>query len=189
MNFIPDQPKSAQSVPYFEDVSAQDGWQGQTTQKSVETLKSEITSAVSRLGGMVVGFQKGTFRLDEKDRMGFRVHYTVEALDGKLIPGKIEIAALPVKESVRFRRGGSTSKERRQEQSLKMSLFMFRDALNGLWFLQQLSPGYAPLMPFILGNKEGQTISQLWSESSVMSRLLPPGADGDFIEGDVREVK
>ena len=185
MNFIPDQPKEVQSVPYFDDVTVAEGWQGQTTQKSVETLKSEITSAISRLGGMVVGFQKGTFMLNGKNREGFRIHYTIEAGDGKLIPGKIEIAALPVRDSVHYRRGMTATKERRLEQSLKMSLFMFRDAMYGLWFLQQLSPGYAPLMPFILANKD-QTISQLWAESPVMSRLLPQPENGEeFVEAKI----
>jgi len=187
MNFIPEQPNIASNVPFFDDVTSDAGWQGQTTGKTVETLKSEITSAISRLGGMVVGFQKGTFLLDGQNREGFRVHYTIESNDGKLIPGKIEIAALPVKERVNYRRGSMATKERRQLQSLKMSLFMFREAINGLWFLQQLSPGYAPLMPFILANKD-QTISQLWAESSIMSHLLPEYIEGDdFIEAEIKD--
>jgi len=184
MNFIPEQPKALTNVPYFEDVSGDSGWQGQTTGKSVETLKSEITSAISRLGGMVVGFQKGVFQIEEIQREGFRVHYTIEAPDGKLIRGRWGIAALPIKKYRRSFRGT----DRRQEQSLKMALYMLRDAINGLWFLQQLSPGYAPLMPFMLADKE-HTISELWSKSPVMSRLLPPGEDSDFIEGEVKEIK
>ena len=183
MNFIPDQPKQAAEVPYFDDVSSDAGWQGQTTTKSIETLKSEITSAISRLGGMVIGFQKGMFQTGKQKREGFRIHYTIEAPDGKLIPGRLDIASLPVKDDYRIRR----SMDRRQEQSLKMSLYMLRDAINGLWFLQQLSPGYAPLMPFMLANKD-QTISQIWSESSTMNNLLPPG-NKDFVEAEIREVK
>lgn len=180
--FIPDQPKQAQDVPYFDDVTSDAGWQGQTTTKSIEALKSEITSAVSRLGGMVVGFQKGTFMTGEIRREGFRIHYTIEAPDGKLVPGRLDVAALPVKDVWRARH----STDRRREQSLKMSLYMLRDAINGLWFLQQLSPGYAPLMPFMLADKE-RTISQLWSESAAMSNLLPPGEE--FVEGEVKIVR
>jgi hypothetical protein len=172
MNFIPEQTKNSADVPYFDEVTGGAGWQGQTTNKS----------AISRLGGMVVGFQKGAFQTGEKSREGFRVHYTIEAPDGKLVPGRLDIAALPVRNNRRSYQGA----DRRKEQSLKMSLFMLRDAINGLWFLQQLSPGYAPLMPFMLADKE-HTISQLWSESAVMSRLLPAG-DEDFIEGDVKEA-
>lgn len=53
-NFIPDQPKKAADVPYFDDVSSDAGWQGQATTKSIETLKSEIVQAVCRLGGLVI---------------------------------------------------------------------------------------------------------------------------------------
>ncbi|KKT30339.1 MAG: hypothetical protein UW18_C0018G0017, partial [Microgenomates group bacterium GW2011_GWF1_44_10] len=97
MNFIPEQTKTAASVPYFEDVSSDAGWQGQTTNKTIATLKSEITASISRLGGMIVGFQKGIFNTDDKSRDGFRIHYTIETPDGKLIPGRIDIAALPTR--------------------------------------------------------------------------------------------
>ena len=56
---------------------------------------------------------------------------------------------------------------------------------NGLWVLEQLSPGYAPLMPFLLVDKE-HTVSQLYSEGTAMTNLLP--ANAEFIEGKVRTV-
>jgi len=183
-NFIPDQPKQAADVPWFDDVSSDAGWQGQTTTKSVETLKSEIVQAVSRLGGMVTGFQKGTFQIGEKKREGFRMTYTIETGDGKLIPGRMDIAALPVKNTYSAR----SSYEKRAEKSLKMALYMLRNSIDGLWFLQQLSPGYAPLMPFMLSGSGDLTVSQLWSESALMTNLLPPG-ESDFIDGEAREVK
>ena len=180
MNFIPEQTKTAASVPYFEDVSSDAGWQGQTTNKTIATLKSEITASISRLGGMIVGFQKGIFNTDDKSRDGFRIHYTIETPDGKLIPGRIDIAALPTRPYTRRGRGAEITRE---ERSLRMSLYMFRMAMDGQWFLQQLSPGYAPLMPFMLATKD-QTVSQLWSEGSTMKALLPP-SNSDFIDAEV----
>ena len=177
-NFIPDQPKLAQDVPFYEDVTGSNGWQGQTTTKSVDTLKSEITVAVSRLGGMVTGFQKGTFQVGKQERQGFRVNYSIETPDGKMIPGRIDIAALPV------RKAPINSYNTRCDKSLKMALFMLRDAFDGLWFLQQLSPGFAPLMPFMLSGKKDLTISQLWNETAMMDNLLPSNIS-DFIEGEV----
>lgn len=179
MNFIPEQMKTAENVPYFDDVSGDGGWQGHTTRKTVEALKSEISVVMGRLGGMVTGFQKGVFETNEKGRDGFRVHYTIETPDGKLVPGRLDIAALPIRKSTRTRGSENT----RKEQSLKMALYMMREAMDGLWFLQQLSPGYAPLMPFMLADKE-RTVSQLWSESAVMGRLLPPG-ESEFVDGEV----
>ena len=62
-----------------------------------------------------------------------------------------------------------------------MALFMLREALNGMWLMQKIIPGYAALMPFMIA-QEGKTLTQLWSENSVMSNLLPPGED--FVEGE-----
>lgn len=71
MNFIPDTPKKVKEVPYYEDVSSKDGWQGQQTTKSMERLKQEVTDAVERLGGVVRSFQSGTFMMggDEARRL------------------------------------------------------------------------------------------------------------------------
>lgn len=179
MNFIPTQPEKAQDVPYYEDVTSQDGWQGQDTTKSMETLKSEVVQAISRLGGLVVGFQRGKFETEVGAREGFRIHYSIEASNGKMVAGRIDIAALPIKSDISYRR----TSEQRQERSLKMALYMFRNSMKGVWFLQQLSPGYSALMPWMLvDGKEGKTISQLWSESTVMKNLLPPG-ESEFVDG------
>lgn len=183
MNFIPQQPEvEAKDVPYFDDVTNEAGWQGHSTGKSMDTLKSEIISAISRLGGLVSGFQRGIFLINDKERDGFQIHYVVERPDdGAIFPGRIDIAALPVKRGHKLQR----SLDKRRERALKMALYMLRMALNGTWFLQQLSPGYAPLMPWMLA-KDDKTIAQLWNESGVMINLLPP-AGTDFVEGEFEE--
>jgi hypothetical protein len=175
MNFIPETPKSSVKVPYYDDVTREAGWQGQTTTKNLERLKSEIVESINRLGGMVMRFQRGKFQIETQTREGFRIHYIIETNNGASIPGRIDIAALPV------RAGNRSSLNTRLDKSLRMSLFMLRTALDGTWFLQQLSPGYAPLMPWMLAEGE-KTITQLWQESSVMQNLLPPG-ETDFVEG------
>jgi len=182
-NFIPEQPKVSQDVPYYDDVLGSDGWQGQTTGKSIETLKSEIVTAVSRMGGLVSGFMKGSFQTGKIKREGYRVIYSIQAPNGNMIPGQIDIAALPC----RWNNRGQASFDKRQQQSLRMALFMLAASIRGLWFLQQLSPGYAGLMPFMLVEGTNKTISQFWSESPVMSNLLPP-PESDFIDGQY-EVK
>lgn len=184
MNFIPDQPKQASDVPYFDEVTKDAGWQGHTTSKSIETLKAEITASIGRLGGMVTGFQRGTFQVNNKKRDGFQLHYVIEAADGKMLRGRIDIAALPVEDTYDRRR----SWESRRERSLKMALYMLRMALDGTWFLQQLSPGYSALMPWMLYS-DGKTITEHWAESPVMSNLLPPPPDEDFVDGEVRDAE
>ena len=183
MDFIPDQPKAIEDVPYYDDATSESGWQGQSTTKSIETLKSEVVMSISLLGGMVTGFQRGKFIIGDKEREGFRLHYVIEAADGHMAPGRMDIAGLPVKNDFSLRKSYDT----RREKSLKMALYMLRIALDGARFLQILSPGYAALMPWMLGRGE-KTITQLWTESTIMQNLLPP-ADSDFVEGEYKTAQ
>lgn len=175
MQFVPEQEKKALAVPYFEEAARSDGWQGHTTTKSIERLKSEVTESITRLGGFVSGFMGGAFKIENQVRHGFQIHYSITGADGRFVPGRLDIAALPVKDK--------WSDDKRQK-SLRMALYMLKIGLDGMWFFQQLSPGYAPLMPWMLASPDGKTVSQLWAESSVMNNLLPPG-DADFIEAEV----
>ena len=176
MNFIPTE-QEAQEVPYFEDVSGEGGWQGHATGKSLATLITEVSSSIARLGGIVTGFQRGTFAFGDKTRDGYRIGYFIEAPNGNTMPGRLDIAALPVRKDTRRRK----SHESYREKSLRMALYMLRNALDGLWFLRQLSPGYAPLMPWMLDYHTDKTITELWSETRIMSNLLPRGEE--FTEG------
>jgi len=170
--------KKAQKVPFYEEASREEGWQGYSTTKSIKTLQAEIGDAVGRLGGIVSGFQRGTFQIDAQTREGFQVHYSIQNPGGQLVPGRMDVAALPVK---------NKWDAAKKEKSLRMALYMLRNALDGMWFMQQLSPGYAALMPWMIG-VDGKTITQLWSESSTMNRLLPP-SDSEFIIAEVTEAK
>jgi hypothetical protein len=146
----------------------------QLANSNYPTLQSEVTQSISRLGGLVISFQKGAFQ-GEVIRDGFRIHYAITATDGHQVPGRIDIAALPA------------YSDKRRDASLRMALYMLRVALDGTWFLQQLSPGYSALVPFMLV-KDDKTLSQMWSESSIMNNLLPPGED-EFTEGEYKEIK
>ena len=183
MDFIPEIPKTVQEVPLYDDVTSSGGWQGHSTGKSVASLKSEIAASIGRLGGLVTGFQRGTFMIGEQTRDGFQIHYVIEQPDGGMMRGRLDVAALPVRKSYRLQRSLVT----RKDKSLRMALYMLRNALDGTWFLQQLSPGYAPLMPWMIEATSGKSLTQLWSESAAMKQLLPP-SDGDFVEGDFEEM-
>lgn len=180
MNFIPDQQKAEpQDVPYFDDVTTEDGWQGHSTGKSVDRLKLEVIAALDRLGGSVQSFQRGTFVVGSKRREGFQIRYLIELPDGSMRPGRLDVAALPVKEEWRLQKTLTS----RREKSLKMALYMLREALDGTWFLSKLSPGYAPLMPWMLTDKN-KTVTELWSESVFVNNLLPSSTE-DFVEGEI----
>ena len=183
MNFIPEPDNEPTEAPYFDDVTSEDGWRGHTTGKTIDRLKSEIMDSINRLGGLVVNFQGGTFPSD-RPRQGFRIHYTVEQPDGGLWPGRLDVAALPVRDDRKRRR----SLETRRERSLKMALFMLREALDGTWFLRQLSPGYAPLMPWMLERETGRTFTELWSDSLLSTRQIP-APTGDTVEAEFEEIQ
>lgn len=167
MNFIPEQEES-KKVPYFEDARKEDGWQGHTTTKDVNRLKREIEKALMLLGGIVVGFQQGTFIIDGQERQGFQVHYAVAGM-----PARMDIAALPVRDYW---------SSKKKDQSLKMALYMLALGLNGAWLMKQLVPGLNPLIPMML-TEGGKTVSQLWAENSSMKQLMPP-PETDFIEAE-----
>jgi hypothetical protein len=174
-SFQPEEQKAV-TVPFFEDAKEKDGWQGQATTKSVTKLQDEIAQAVNRLGGIVSGFQRGTFDIDGQKREGFQIHYHLKAPNGQMVPGRLDVAALPVR---------NKWDNAKKDKSLRMALYMVREGFSGMWLMQQLSPGYAALMPFML-TENGKTVSQLWSESPIMNKLLPPG-EGEFTEAEVIE--
>lgn len=173
--FSPEENKAVKA-PYYEDAKEKDGWKGQATTKNVGKLQDEISQAINRLGGIVSGFQRGTFQIEQQSREGFQIHYHLKAPNGQLVPGRFDIAALPTRDK------WNTTKK---DKSLRMALYMVREGLEGMWLMQQLSPGYAALMPFMLAD-ENKTVSQLWSEIPVMNNLLPPG-DAEFTEAEVIE--
>ncbi len=194
MKFVPTTGEFSQEVPYFDEVKGDAGWKGHGTSKSMVALKAEVTQSVARLGGQVTGFVRGAYEMENGvSRDGFQIHYAIEDHQANLHQGRIDVAALPVREPKR-RTGYRDTMERRREQTLKMALFMIRDALDGQWFLQMLSPGYAALMPWMLtGHPDApQTITEIWSESAMMKKLLPPKGsefetDEDVVEGDFKD--
>ena len=193
MKFVPKTGEFSQEVPYFDEVKGDAGWKGHGTSKSMVALKAEVTQSVARLGGQVTGFVRGAYEMENGiSRDGFQIHYAIEDSQANLHSGRIDVAALPVREPKR-RSGYRDTMERRREQTLKMCLFMIRDALDGQWFLQMLSPGYAALMPWMLASGD-KTVTELWSESATMKKLLPPkdskfegDEEEEVVEGDFRD--
>ena len=182
--------QEAKEVPFFKDTTSKGGWAGHTTDKSIDKLQFEVKEAISLLGGTVTGFMKGTFS-GKNPRDGYRVHYIMQSPNG-MVQGKMEIAALPIEKKPWMSLAQKKAKERKREQALKMALFLLRDSLKGMWYLQQLSPGFAALMPFMIVNDAGETITQLWSRQAEFTNLLPSGEsefEADILEGDYTEVK
>jgi hypothetical protein len=177
MTFIPDQPTQQQAVPYFEDVTSAGGWVGHTTQKSIDKLITEISTALVRLGGSVTNVQSGNFQDDinpRRKRPGYIIRYNYATPDGRIIAGKIDVCGLPLRSPT----------PQKEIQSRKMALYMLRDSLEGLWYMQQLSPGLVALMPFMLA--EGDVT---FSQKFILGLTLPAPVEDEYVDGEVDEVK
>jgi len=185
MDFMPDKDQGLTlDVPYNDEARSQDGWQGQGTSLSLQTLQSHVTQAMSRLGGVIHGFQRGSYLIGDVQRAGVQIHYSIEGPNGKMAYGRMDIAALPVKEPAQ-RHGWKQTLARRHDASLRMALYNVAQALRAQWVLKQLNPSYIPLMPWLLAGKN-RTVSELYAESGYTKKLMPPKAEA-FVEGEFRE--
>lgn len=183
--FQPDKTqKQSAEVPFFEDITTSSGWEGMTTQKSFEKLTGEIREALGFLNAEVTAFMRGKFG----ERQGYRISFVIVSADGAERKGQIDVAALPVKPTVHYRRGGYAGIEKRQEQSLKAALFNIRDILEGMYRMRFIQPGFDPMMAWTLTDN-GKTVMQLWNERMQSDHLLPAGQEEEFIDGEVKEVK
>ena len=190
MEFFPeDDNEPTLDVPYFDEARSADGWQGQSTTLSFDTLKSHITQAFSRLGGVVHGVQRGSFEIGGFTRPGAQVNYSLEGPNGKMIYGRLDIAALPVKKPKRTSRYQEILRKR-MDQSLRAGLYNVVQVLKAQWVLKQMNPAYVPLMPWLLV-KGNQTLTELYRESSLPMLESPKqkhSEDDDIAIGEFREV-
>jgi len=189
MQFIPDEEDGPSlDVPYFGEARAEDGWQGQSTKRSYNTLKSDVTKALARIGGIVHAIKRGTYEIGGVERAGAQIHYSIEGIGSQVHYGRIDVAALPVHKSNR----GDWRKilRKRQERSLCMALYNVIQALKAQWVLKQLNPAYVPLMPWLLADDE-RTISQAYLEAGIGKALaLPaPSEAGETVIGEFTEVE
>lgn len=190
MKFIPDENGQDFDVPFFDKVTSKDGWKGQSTDKSIEQLRAEISAEIGRLKGTMTGWMRGEYEMEDGNRRpGVEIKYQIVTESGNAFEGKIAIATLPYEVS-EGRMDSSRINRTRAEKSLRMGLFNVRDALQSNRIMQTLSPGYAALMPWLLVGDDERTISELWAEQGMGQKALPaPDDDGDIIEADVREVE
>ncbi len=166
MTFIPDDmEKKEAAVPWFEDAKAELGIKGHSTNKSIEELKIEIKSAMSRLGGGVTLFISGKFPTSPA-RIGYQIQFSYGSREGR-----IEIAALPLKKY-------TSTKE---TQSKKQALYTVREMLEAEFNSGILVPGSAPLVPFLLDD-QGNTLAETMHIQSNIPLLSAPIKDVEIID-------
>lgn len=95
MKFEPDEPEQKKAI-YFEDATRDAGYAGYTSKRSEDTLISEITTALNRLGCKLTNWYSGSFVDEfENKRRGFVFEFTSPSKQGGNMPGIIRVAALP----------------------------------------------------------------------------------------------
>jgi hypothetical protein len=182
MKFEPEQ-KSV-SAPYFEDISSDEGFKGFSTQKSIKKLETEVTDAISKLGGFIVSIQRGKFT-DEKirSRFGYVFVFNIPGPGNQgTVLAEIKIAALPLRKYT----------PAKEEQTKKMALYIVRDWLEDMFNFQRLTPApVATLIPFMIG-KDGDTLSDSYLSGSITGGLLMDGKHAapdsgmeEIIEGEI----
>lgn len=183
MDFIPNKEEGPSlDVPFFGEARAEEGWQGQGTTRSYETLKTDLTRAMLRLGGVIHGIVRGTYTINGLSRPGVRVNYSLEGPTGKMIYGRMDFAALPVQEPARRRSDWGRTLRRREEESIRMALYNVIQGLRAQWVLKQLNPSYVPLMPWLLADDQ-QTISEKYLSAGFGRALPAPAGEEGIIEG------
>lgn len=192
MEFIPDEHEpEALDIPYVDELRKADGWQGQSTTKSYESLKTDITDAINKLDGVVHSIQRGAFKINNIERPGVVVHYTMESPDGKMAYGRFDMAGPPCKPVTHVGAHTKTYDEQtkaRRDQSVRVGLYNVILALKAQWVLKQLNPAYAPLMPWLLTDS-GHTITERFTAAGLGNIQLPEPKDNDddIITGEFTE--
>lgn len=165
VKFEPEGAQKGASAPYFEDISGDMGFRGQRTHKSLERLQGEVTNAIANLGGYLLNVQRGKFIDDQaRSRFGYEFVFSIAGPGGNgQVMAKIQIAAYPL-------RKWSAAKE---EQAKKMALYVLRDWLESIFNFQKLTPTpVSTLIPFMLVNKDGETLSDSWLSGKITPGLL-----------------
>jgi len=191
MQFIPDKDEGPTlTVPYFDEARKEDGWQGQGTTRSYDSLKSALTNAIARLDGVVHSIQRGTYSIGGIERTGAQISYSIAGPGGQMIYGRLDIAALPVREPKRTSRYQEVMRNR-LDKAMAMALYNVTEALKAQWVLKQMNPSYVPLMPWLLA-KPDKTLSESYIEAGIGLALPAPEGeppDHDVVEGDFRPAE
>jgi len=191
MKFLPDENEpEACDIPYFDELRAVDGWQGHATNKSYETLKSDVAVAMAKLDGVIHGIQRGIYEINGVERPGVVIHYSIESPDGQMAYGRLDIAAPPVKKPSIGKHSATYEKrlKSKRDKSLRMALYNVVQIFKAQGILKQMNPSYIPLMPWLLADGD-QTITEKFALAGMGNLALPaPMNNSETVTGEFREV-
>lgn len=183
VSFQEDTKKTSSDAPWFEEVTGDAGFRGYSTQKSEDQLMSNITAALGRLGGKIIGVRRGKW-IDDKKRQRYIYEFNFSMAgpgDQGAAMGVIQVAAFPIRKWT----------EKKDMQARKMALYVLQDMLETTFNFQRITPKeVATLIPFML-SASGMTLSESYLTGRITKGfMLPEGQkrpkqDGDVIEAEV----
>lgn len=118
---------------------------GYDTSKKESELRGEIVAALKLLGAAKVTFTSGKFAGDPP-RYGYVIQFTLDGEDARM-----QVAALPL-------RGETATKK---EKALRQALYIVEKWLKSAITSRVFSPGYHPLMQFLLVEGGRETIGEM----------------------------
>ena len=186
--FIPEDQidsKMIDNIPFFQEAKSLDGWRGIGTTKSIKTLMAEISAEIARMGGTVSSIVKGRFDTDP-ERWGYRIEFDLVKGE-RIFPGKIELAALPVKKPKHMNQKTKKGYNTRLDKSLRMALYMIREYIAAGRLIGLMDLDHIPLVPWLIPSGSEFTISQIFNTGS-QPQLSEP-KEGDIHEGTFRELE
>lgn len=138
-------------VPFYED---QERIAGAYVKQSVEKYQQRIRDLLTRLGAYDVVFMPGTYP-NHPVRYGYRITFMFAT-----IPGRIECAALPIKNETK----------RRKDRALAQALYLLGNALEAELHSMVYRPGAIPLIPYLIGAGD-KTVTEALVESQQLPLL------------------
>lgn len=169
--FTPDESTSTIKVPFWEDARA-DSAPGYRTRKSAEQLQSEIAHLIGRLGGQAAVFTQGIYGAGRDKRYGYQVSFNFLGR-----PAMMQVAALPMRRE-------APGKKR---DALIHALYTVAEQLRAQIVARVMSPGYEPLVQFMLVPGTDKTVGELVLISNGVPNLNPSLPSGDVVYGEIVE--
>lgn len=172
-SFTPEQNTNSIFVPYWEDARA-DSAPGYRTRKSADQLQAEIAQLIARLGGQAAIFTQGTFGTGKQKRYGYEI--TFNFLGRAAV---MQVAALPLRSETPHKKNAT----------MIHALYCVAEQLRAQIVARVMSPGYEPLVQFLLVPGTDKTVGELVLISNDVPNLNPslPARVGDVVEGVIVE--
>lgn len=162
--FTPDNGSAARKVIYFEDASAENGFIGQATKKSVKELQAEMRSRMGLLKGVILSIEPGWYDTIPR-RYGAEIVFALGEMRGRF-----NVAGLPTKHP--------KPTEFMRDKALRQAFFVVVELLKAQFQAHHFLLDFAPLLPFLMDDS-GRTFTEVMIDSGRfpdLERQLPEKA-------------